>query len=66
MEDKLPKIFKGHEITTEEINKGEGEWVAYVLRLSTVATARELVPGGPFPTDLEAHKNAIDFLVRSR
>lgn len=67
MEEKLPRIFKGHEITTEEINKGEGHWEAYILRLSaTISTERELVLGGPFATEAAAHKNAIDFLVRNK
>jgi len=67
MEEKLPKIFKGHEIIPEEINKGEGKWEAFVRRLATdITTDKELVPGGPFHTEEAAHKNAIHFLVQNR
>lgn len=64
MNEDLPLFFKGHDIFVEEINKGEGEWVAYVqLR---AGYEKELVPGEPFPTPEGAHKNAIRFLVEHR
>ena len=65
MKNDLPHIFKDHEIMPEEICTGE--WEAYIMRLASgIATGRELVPDGPFPTEEAAHKNAINFLVRSR
>jgi hypothetical protein len=61
MEKKLLRIFKQHEIILEQVR--EQEWEAYIILMANIHTDRQLVPGGPFPTEEKAHKNAIDFLV---
>ena len=63
-EEKLPGIFKDHEIKVGETNPGDGDWEAHVKLV--LGYEWILVPGGPFPTVRAAHKNAINFLVRSK